>query len=48
MLPNLKGHEEDKDDIFDVEGVVNVFISKNCWNIFLVRKLLPAKPAKRF
>jgi len=33
---------------FDVEGAVNVFIEKNCCKIFLVRKLLPAEPAKRF
>ena len=41
MLPNLKCHEEDK-VFFDVEGV-NVFISKNCWNILL----LPANPARK-
>jgi len=32
---------------FYVEGA-NVFISNNCWNICLVRKLLPANPPKRF
>jgi len=31
--------------LFDEEGV-KVFILKNCWNRFLVRNLLPAKPAK--
>jgi len=46
MFPNLKCHEGDK-EFFDVEGV-NVFIPKHCWNIFLVKKLLPANPAKRF
>jgi len=46
MFPNLKCHEEEK-EFFDVEDV-NIFIPKNCWNIFLVKKLLPANPAKRF
>jgi len=38
MFPNLKCHKEDK-VFFDEEGV-SVFISKNCWNMILVRNLL--------
>jgi len=45
-LPNIKRQKEDK-ELFDEEGV-KAFISKNCWNKFLFRKLLPAKPAKQF
>ena len=41
-MPNLMCFEEDK-YFFDEEGVnVNVFISKNCWNM-----LLPANPARK-
>jgi len=32
--------------IFDEKGV-KIFILKNCWNRFMVRNLLLAKPAKR-
>jgi len=35
-----------KRSIFFDKGV-KVFILKNCWNRFLVRNLLPVKPAKR-
>jgi len=36
-----------KINIFVDEEGVNVFILKNCWNRWLVRNLLPVKPAKR-
>ena len=45
MLPNLKCDNEDN-VCFD-EGM-NAFISNSCENLFVVWKLLPAKPAKWF
>ena len=46
MLPNIKRQKEGK-NFFDEESV-KVFISKNCWNKYLARNLLPARSAKRF
>ena len=48
ILPSLKVMKKIKMIFFDVESAVNIFIAKNYCKIFLVRKLLPAKPAKRF
>jgi len=33
--------QKESKDFFDKEGV-NVFISKNCWNMYLAKNLLPA------
>jgi len=46
VLPNIKRQKERK-EFFDEEGG-KVFVSKNCWNKYLARRLLLAKPAKRF
>jgi len=46
VLPSIKRQKQGK-EFFDEKGV-KVFISKNCWNKYLARNLLPAKPAKRF
>jgi len=46
VLPSIK-HQKEGKEFFDEEGV-NIFIFKNGWNKYLVRNLLPAKPAKRF
>jgi len=46
VLPNIKRQKEGKES-FDEEGV-KVFISKNCWNKYLTRNLLSAKPAESF
>jgi len=46
VLHNIK-HQKEGKDFFDEEGV-KVLMSKNCWNKYLARNLLPAKPAKRF
>jgi len=40
-LPDTKPQKEGK-KFFDEEGG-KVFISKNCWNKYLARNLLPAK-----
>jgi len=44
VLPHIK--RQKGEEFFDesVEGS----ISKNCWNKYLTRNLLPAKPAERF
>jgi len=44
VLPNIKCQTEGKER-FD-EGI-KVFISKNGWNKYLAKNLLPAEPAKR-
>jgi len=41
VLPNINRQKEGK-QFFDEEGV-KVFISKNGWNKYLARNLLPAK-----
>jgi len=46
VLPNTKHKKEGKE--FFHEESAKVYISKNRWNTYLARNLLPAKPAKWF
>jgi len=45
VLPNIKGKKKDKE--FLIQKVYK-FSSQYCWNKFLVRSLLPARPPKWF
>jgi len=46
VLPNMQ-HQKESIEVFDKE-IVKVFISKNCWNNYLAKNFLLAKPAEQF